>query len=44
MISRSPKADIIRKYFINFEKLIINYKDSIVKNLNDKLISSIINN
>ena len=31
MISRTPKANIIRKFYIDLEKLIITYKDSIDK-------------
>jgi phage anti-repressor protein len=37
MISRTPKANIIRKFYIDLEKLIITYKDSIVKDLNNQL-------
>ncbi len=37
MISRCEKADIIRKYYIELEKLLIRYKDEIVENLNAKL-------
>ena len=37
MISRTPKAYIIRKFYIDLEKLIITYKDSIVKDLNNQL-------
>jgi len=37
MISRTPKADVIRKFYIDLEKLIITYKDSIVKDLNNQL-------
>jgi phage anti-repressor protein len=37
MISRCEKANIIRKYYIDLEKLLIRYKDEIVENLNAKL-------
>lgn len=37
MISRCEKADIIRKYYIELEKLLIRYKDEIVDNLHQKL-------
>jgi phage anti-repressor protein len=37
MISKTPKANIIRKFYIDLEKLIITYKDSIVKDLNNQL-------
>ena len=37
MISKTPKADVIRKFYIDLEKLIITYKDSIVKDLNNQL-------
>jgi hypothetical protein len=37
MISRTPKANVIRKFYIDLEKLIITYKDSIVKDLNNQL-------
>lgn len=37
MISRTKKADIIRKYHIEIEKLLINYKDIIIESLNRKI-------
>ena len=37
MISRCEKADLIRKYYIDLEKLLIRYKDEIIENLNIKL-------
>ncbi len=37
MLSRSEKASIIRKFYIDLEKLIITYKDSIVRDLNNQL-------
>jgi len=37
MISRTKKADLIRKYYIDLEKLIIKYKEEIVNNLNKQL-------
>lgn len=37
MISKTPKANVIRKFYIDLEKLIITYKDSIVKDLNNQL-------
>ena len=37
MISKTPKADVIRKFYIDLEKLIITYKDSIVEDLNNQL-------
>ena len=36
MISKTPKANIIRKFYIDLEKLIIIYKDSIIKDLNNQ--------
>ena len=37
MISKSEKADIIRKYYIDLEKLLIKYKDNIAENLYQQL-------
>lgn len=37
MISRTAKATIIRNFYIDLEKLIITYKDSIVRDLNNQL-------
>ena len=37
MISRSAKSSVIRKFYIDLEKLLITYKDSIVKDLNNQL-------
>ena len=37
MISKCKKASIIRKFYIDLEKLIITYKDSIVRDLNNQL-------
>ena len=37
MISRTKKADLIRKYYIDLEKLIIKYKEEIVNDLNKQL-------
>ena len=37
MLSRSEKSSVIRKFYIDLEKLIITYKDSIVKDLNSQL-------
>jgi phage anti-repressor protein len=37
MISRSPKSSVIRKFYIDLEKLLITYKDSIVNDLNEQL-------
>jgi phage anti-repressor protein len=37
MISRAQKAAIIRNFYIDLEKLIITYKDSIVRDLNNQL-------
>ena len=37
MLSRCEKASIIRKFYIDLKKLIITYKDSIVRDLNNQL-------
>ena len=37
MISRSEKATMIRNFYIEIEKILINYKDNIVQNLYDQL-------
>lgn len=37
MISKSEKANLIRNYYIELEKLIITYKDNIVNDLNNQL-------
>lgn len=37
MISRSKKADVIRRFYIELEKLVIQYKDIIVKDVNEQL-------
>ena len=37
MISRSLKSSVIRKFYIDLEKLLITYKDSIVNDLNVQL-------
>jgi len=37
MISRSAKSSVIRKFYIDLEKLLITYKDSIVNDLNEQL-------
>jgi phage anti-repressor protein len=37
MISKCEKASIIRKFYIDLEKLIITYKDTIVRDLNHQL-------
>jgi phage anti-repressor protein len=37
MLSRSEKSSVIRKFYIDLEKLIITYKDSIVRDLNNQL-------
>jgi len=37
MRSKTKKADKIRKYYINLEKLIYEYKDIIINNLNTKI-------
>jgi phage anti-repressor protein len=37
MISKCEKADVIRRFYVDLEKLIITYKDSIVKDLNNQL-------
>lgn len=37
MISKCKKADIIRRYYIEIEKLIIKYKDNIVSELNRQI-------
>ena len=37
MISRSKKATMIRNFYIELEKILINYKDNIVKNLYEQL-------
>jgi phage anti-repressor protein len=37
MISRCKKADLIRKYHLEIEKLIIKYKNEIANNLNRKI-------
>jgi hypothetical protein len=37
MISKCEKANLIRNYYIELEKLLIKYKDEIVKSLNDQL-------
>jgi hypothetical protein len=44
MISKTEKANIIRKFYIDLEKLIITYKDSIVNDLNNQLGIKISNN
>lgn len=37
MISKTEKAHVIRKFYVDLEKLIITYKDSIVRDLNNQL-------
>jgi phage anti-repressor protein len=37
MISKCEKAKLIRNYYIELEKLLIKYKDEIVKSLNEQL-------
>jgi phage anti-repressor protein len=37
MISKCEKATLIRNYYIELEKLLITYKDDIVKSLNNQL-------
>jgi len=37
MISKCEKANLIRNYYIELEKLLIKYKDEIVKSLNEQL-------
>jgi phage anti-repressor protein len=37
MISKCEKANLIRNYYIELEKLLIKYKDEIVKSLNNQL-------
>lgn len=37
IISKTPKANIIRKFYIDLEKLIITYKNSIIRDLNNQL-------
>ena len=37
MISKCEKASLIRNFYIELEKLIINYKDNIVNDLNNQL-------
>ena len=37
MISRSGKSSVIRKFYIDLEKILIMHKDSIVKDLNEQL-------
>jgi phage anti-repressor protein len=37
MISRSEKATMIRNFYIEIEKILINYKDNIAQNLYDQL-------
>ena len=37
MISRSEKATMIRNFYIEIEKILINYKDNIAENLYDQL-------
>ena len=37
MISRSEKANMIRNFYIEIEKILINYKDNIAQNLYDQL-------
>jgi phage anti-repressor protein len=43
MISKSIKSTIIRKFYIDIEKLIITYKDSIVRDLHNQLGINITN-
>jgi phage anti-repressor protein len=44
MISKCEKATVIRKFYIDIEKLIITYKDSIVRDLNNQLGINAVNN
>ncbi len=44
MISKSEKANIIRNFYIELEKLIITYKDNIVNDLNKQLGIQVSNN
>jgi hypothetical protein len=44
MISKSEKANLIRNYYIDLEKLMITYKDNIVNDLNKQLGIQQINN
>jgi phage anti-repressor protein len=44
MISKSEKANIIRNFYIELEKLIISYKDNIVNDLNKQLGVQVNNN
>lgn len=37
MISKCKKANLIRNFYIELEKLIITYKDNIVNDLNNQL-------
>jgi len=37
MISRSEKANMIRNFYIEIEKILINYKDNIAENIYDQL-------
>lgn len=37
MLSKTKKADIIRRFYVELEKLIITYKESIVNDLHDRL-------
>lgn len=37
MISKSPKADLIRKYYIELEKLVLKYKEEIDESINRQL-------
>jgi len=37
MISKCKKADVIRRFYVDLEKLIITYKDSIVRDLNNQM-------
>jgi len=37
MISKCEKANLIRNYYIELEKILIKYKDEIVKSLNEQL-------
>jgi len=37
MISKCEKANLVRNYYIELEKLLIKHKDDIVKSLNDQL-------
>lgn len=38
MLSNTPKADEVRRFFLELEKLVLKYSDSIIKHMKERII------